>query len=994
MLRVFYIAILFLSFKAKAQDGKFTFKLATAARTSAGVYSADSVLVRTLWNDVKYPAGTYSKYWDGKDDKGVPLVSPDEKYTVKVISNNVKYEWEGTIGNSSDSTSGLTKHRGYYHCMRGLAFSGDYGYFCTGYSEGSPSLAKFKINTPNQKKQFFTSTTQSGDINFVAADDKNVYWGVFDAYAPNNSFVFATKISDDTETEFSNSSSYTITHGKTYKQAISLVKRPRSRISGLAVQKKGNYLFVAREETNELQVLNKTTGALVRAISIPLPRSIAVDTEENLWMISGTGNASKYTVNADGSLTDPILALPNLVDPVAIDISPDGKKIAVADGGTSQQVKFFSTKNGDLLTTLGEAGGYFTDARVTDNKFYFNDVQGKKQTFVAFEPNGSYWVSDPGNFRVQHYDAKNKFFNRIMSLGATYSTCVDKNNIKRVWADYLEFEMDYSVLPTGHSGWKLVRNWGANISAAYDRSEKFRFILTLSNGRTYGFIGTKSGKEILEFPAKGQLRFTGMVPRLGRSYTMAQDGSIEQYIRANVGGVSLLNKYKLTGFDKDGNPTWSNLPITLYTTPFLSAMDPNAQPKSECVTSTGKVINFDYNVVQTYVNGVPKVWAKGYHLGAIQMGSNKWLWKTEQATTLNYKGDYPGAGYFDIGNGVHNNAGGTVCIVDRNVITSYHGEFWKNGQTNKFNHYLDNGLAIAQFGITRAETTDHATPGMAGNVLTPILVKGPAGNLYLIHGDESDHAGVHRWKISGLNTIAEQNIPIKYPTPVIQKKADPSDLMAGLKYDVILANNDGSGWFRQPENEITVNQYKNIFSVMTNILSYDRLSSPDLYIRFAKEGTNTYTVSHELGKDPVSKSWKLTGLIAYPHNMPNGRSISQFFEVLDADGKILTSFYCNMNWQSRPLTATIFGNNKVIAEGSDVLIKKSMAPFTSIEISVINNVVSFTYGKYKTIKTTVQDLSANWKQPATLRCRFESTENPAIYGAIIGMKDLKFIRDF
>jgi hypothetical protein len=756
-------------------------------------------------------------------------------------------------------------------------------------------------------------------------------------------------------------------------------------------------LFVAREELNEVQVIDKKSGALIKKITIAFPRSLSADEQGSLWIISGKATVAKYLVNKDADLGVPVLTLGDLLDPVAINVSPDGEEIAVADGENEQQVKFFNTKTGKLTYRLGQPGGYFADAKVTDDKFYFNDALGKRQTFVAFEPNGSYWVSDPGNFRVQHYDARHKFINRIMSLGATYSTCVDKNDIRRTWADYLEFELDYSAPLSGRTGWRLVRNWGANITPAYHKSEKFTDVITLRNGKTYGFLRKKNGREIVEFPPQGQLRFTGVIPFPGINYVMTKDGAIQRYSKGEIGGVSVLTSYEPTGFDNKANPTWSNVPTTLCTTPFLTAMDPNAPPKAECVTSTGKVVIYDYNLVRRYDKGIAKEWAAGYHLGAIPVGSNKWLWRTEQATNVNYKGDYPGAGFFDIGNGVKV-AGGSLCIVDRNVVTSYHGEFWKNGQTNKYNHYLDNGLAIAQFGITRAETKDHTEPGMAGNVLMPVLVKGPKEILYLFHGDESDHAGLHRWKITGLNTISEQNTVISYPAspavaPASRKPASSTDLMASLKYNSILSNDDRSGWIRS-ENEINVNQYNDIFSVRTNVLNPDKLSTPDLYVRFAKKGANTYTLSYDLGKNRVTKSWKLTGLLAYPHNMPNGESISQYFEVLDANGKIITTFYCKMNRASRPLTATIVANNKVIAEEPDAQLRKSMAPFTQLEIAVVDGIVTFSYGKYKPVKTTPFQATANWRIPATVRCRFESKASGAIYSAIIGLKDFRFVRDF
>src|SRR4051794_36178059 len=47
-----------------------TFKLDAPALTSAGVYDANGILLRTLWSDKSYNAGTYPIEWDGKDDGG------------------------------------------------------------------------------------------------------------------------------------------------------------------------------------------------------------------------------------------------------------------------------------------------------------------------------------------------------------------------------------------------------------------------------------------------------------------------------------------------------------------------------------------------------------------------------------------------------------------------------------------------------------------------------------------------------------------------------------------------------------------------------------------------------------------------------------------------------------------------------------------------------------------------------------------------------------
>ncbi|RYE37109.1 MAG: hypothetical protein EOP48_29085 [Sphingobacteriales bacterium] len=89
----------------------FAFNLDTTARTSAGVYNTEGVLLRTLWNNVKYNEGTHSSMWDKRDDEG--RLVDDSLVLIKVVSNNVKYTWQGVVGNNSDNISGPTKYHNF-----------------------------------------------------------------------------------------------------------------------------------------------------------------------------------------------------------------------------------------------------------------------------------------------------------------------------------------------------------------------------------------------------------------------------------------------------------------------------------------------------------------------------------------------------------------------------------------------------------------------------------------------------------------------------------------------------------------------------------------------------------------------------------------------------------------------------------------------------------------------------------------------------------------
>ena len=94
----------------------------------------DGTLLRTLWSNVEKDAGTYkTPEWDGKDDDGKDVIS--EATEIKVLSNNVKYVWEGVIGNNSTPLTGPGVQTGIQR-FYGMVVRGNYAYVGTGYNEG------------------------------------------------------------------------------------------------------------------------------------------------------------------------------------------------------------------------------------------------------------------------------------------------------------------------------------------------------------------------------------------------------------------------------------------------------------------------------------------------------------------------------------------------------------------------------------------------------------------------------------------------------------------------------------------------------------------------------------------------------------------------------------------------------------------------------------------------------------------------------------------
>jgi hypothetical protein len=194
---VFFIALCFAApeyLYTQNLPVQFSFKLDQPAKTSAGVYTKDSILVRTLWSAIDYKAGTHKMSWDGKDDNG-HLVT-DTAYVIRVLSNQVTYTWEGVLGNTSDSMTGPSVIR-MFRRFEGMAILDTTAYFASGYGEGTSSAHKLNLNQPQKKTSILQSYSTDQNADFVATDGQYVYWAGYDPYKPSVSWTYATTVSRD-----------------------------------------------------------------------------------------------------------------------------------------------------------------------------------------------------------------------------------------------------------------------------------------------------------------------------------------------------------------------------------------------------------------------------------------------------------------------------------------------------------------------------------------------------------------------------------------------------------------------------------------------------------------------------------------------------------------------------------------------------------------------------------------------------------------------------
>ena len=754
----------------------FTFSLSAARTTSAGVYTADGTLVRTLWRGRSFAAGAHSASWDQLDDSGTPL--PGGQYTIKVAHHAMQYVWEGAIGNTSARAGAAMLHHSYRGPTSFASIPGGMLY-AVGYNEGQSAINGFTLGNVqlNQSPVRVTSAFISPDM--VAADTARVYWTSSGQSMSKTTFVSAFDIATGAQATFSAGTPLclqlmqdgkTCYPSETYPSTLDLNLYDNSNpATGIAVQRAGNILAVAYGAANEIHLFDKTSGQLLRKISVALNagtiNQIAMSPSGDLWVLSGT-SALRYTALS----TTPVVAatVTSLAKPLAVAVDPgDENGVWIADGGASEQVKRFD-KGGNLQQAIGVAGGYGTQTQLAANRLNFTLSPGQERTTLAIDDNHAVWVLDTAVYRMLKFLPNGTLGDQIAYLPCSYASSTDAGNPTRVFANFMEFSVDYSKGLNDAGGWTLVRNWlpalPSNLlvpaGAVQDYTSAnwgyagFRTVLTMSNGRTYALLGVQEKNAFVELTADGNVRFVGWLRDAGDGETrvvLYENGDLGW--SHSDGVTQSVLRQPLQGFDSAGNPQWAGAPATLATAP--ATIDTPADPPLTYtgivgarfpVTSTGKVVFFN-----------PSVDARtNFHLGAIAQGGSAWAFEASPS------GPIDGLGTFQTNKDdpTLQYGGNLVHALGRDIVYGYHGEYYtdlgngKFGEANQFMHFLDDGLFIGEFGLSTTRATGVSQPGEAGNAFSSTLLRAN-GQAYLYHNDESQWGGVQRWHLVGIDDIQE-----------------------------------------------------------------------------------------------------------------------------------------------------------------------------------------------------------------------------------------------
>ncbi len=752
---------------AAAHGGEATVDVRAAASTSAGVFDAGGNLVRTLWRVRPHHGGPLRVTWDGRDDDGMAVSTSDGPYAVRVLAHDVRYVWEGVIGNTSRASSGASVHRAFLPIYDLAIDSAGNAFYVVGYNEQQNAIHRFNVAEPQVRTPLVRDDYRR-EFRYAATDGTLAYFantGVVTARGlftrEPQTFVFALRVSDDTEHVFAagQAAFHEEPSRNRWPSVIDFDRddsddgtRFRSAPGGLAVQQRGNVLFVSHPGLGKIRLFDKRSGRALGTWPIANAWDLAIAPDDTLWVLErAPGGARVVRYRLDGSAASPVAqARGPLTAPVALAASPLDGTLVVVDAGTEQLAAFAA--DGEPRWTMATDGGY-RDGRpqVEPDRFWFS----AGPTYVAFQADGSFWVGDPGNFRNLHFDSERRYREQIMYLPASYTAAVDTVDPTRVFNRFLEFRVDYSK-PLADS-WTLVRNWGAGLPSRYfGFGEGVRTIATLAGGRKLAVVARQDvgSAEVVELASEG-LRPTGAF--LDPGVRLYPDGRLRRHtIRG--GRVSLFEK-TFTGFDASGKPEWGAWqPIARARA--LDGVDPHYHDVPTVPAANEATYPEASSGVLVFFNPGR---SRGFHLGGVARGGDRWRWRASPVGTWNVAGDgsiVAGDGSYELRDEV-NYPASIVTAAGTNIIYGYHGEGWRQAQANQWIHYQDDGLFVGQFGAPAypAKNRTDALPGAAGNAFAPTLVA-VGDELYLWHNDESVHAGVHRWRIDGLKGLTRVDAPI------------------------------------------------------------------------------------------------------------------------------------------------------------------------------------------------------------------------------------------
>ena len=357
--------------EADISAGRFTATIKVRAKglLSAGVYSADGKLLRTLFSGKAVEPGDLKIGWDGKDDLGNEL--PAGKYQVRLVHNaglHASYVTSATSpGNPPHASTVPTRGwGGVWGNVQDVAADASGVYVLWAMEEGDGALVHMDENGQIIWRQHIPLALH-GAQRCVASNGTHVYCTV-DVVGKDSTRAGLWRVSckngsyEPFEHEGADPLAFYLDGIEgpiPQKDHVSPDAAPP--VAGLAAD--AGKLYASAYYQNEIVICNAASGRREDSIKIDRPRGVCLDGPAKLLAVSGTGIVS---VDIKAKTVKPVVTA-GLDAPWDVGRGSDGSIIATDRGdrsgrGGSQQVKCFdrfgrNDRAGKLIATYGGRGG-------------------------------------------------------------------------------------------------------------------------------------------------------------------------------------------------------------------------------------------------------------------------------------------------------------------------------------------------------------------------------------------------------------------------------------------------------------------------------------------------------------------------------------------------------------------------------------------------------------------------------------------------------------
>lgn len=325
---------------------------------SAGVYTPDGRLLRTLMAGRETGAGKIELPWNGNTDANEP--APPGRYQVRAVLNAglaARYVTSATSPGKPPHASDNPKGGwgGVWGNVVDLAADAKGVYELWSMEEGDGALMQTDEDGNLRWRQHMPLALGGPQVA-LATNGKYVFVGV-DAPGKNEgkAGLWRVRCADGAYVPFAHEGSdpleFTLTGVTRPVAAPAGAKGPPilPAIGGLAADEKT--LYVSAWHLNRIMCFDVETGQPGKSFEMEKPLGLCLDGQGKLLVVSG-----RWVMRLDpatGQVTPVVLT--GLEAPHGVACDPDGT-ILVTDRGASQQVKRFNAQ-GRLLKTFGQAGG-------------------------------------------------------------------------------------------------------------------------------------------------------------------------------------------------------------------------------------------------------------------------------------------------------------------------------------------------------------------------------------------------------------------------------------------------------------------------------------------------------------------------------------------------------------------------------------------------------------------------------------------------------------